>query len=256
MDLLGDGRAPPRPPCCVLATRSGQATLAFRLRAINVPLRQASKRHSRPLRTAKLAGNQAQTPWVQTVPKLTVRVRFPSPAPHAPYAEKCCDTYELGAISHLKRRPSASEFSTRAMTACHYPCGRDCQLIGVSGPDTLSYGLTRRGRHDRETVGHESAGTSRPRPIASAMARVGTSRSVAVRPSARPTTLEGVTSGRPVPAGSPRRLKPPAIGEGEIERCRAPPRMHLGCLGGSASPAKSGKRLSAFSRGAKGTRCR
>jgi hypothetical protein len=118
------------------------------------------------------------------------------------------------------------------MTACHYPCGRDCQLIGVSGPDTLSYGLARRGRHDRETVGHESAGTSRPRPIASATAPVGTSRSVAVRPSARPTTPEGVTSGRSVPAGSPRRLNPPAIGEGESEQCRAPPtnasRMPLG----------------------------
>jgi len=173
-----------------------------------------------------------------------------------PICEKCCDTYELGAISHLKRRPSASEFSTRAMTACHYPCGRDCQLIGVSGPDTLSYGLARRGRHDRETVGHESAGTSRPRPIASAMAPVGTSRSVAVRPSARPTTPEGVTSGRSVPAGSPRRLNSPAIGEGESEHCRAPPTNASRSLGGSASPAKSGKLLSALSRGAKGTRCR
>ena len=157
-----------------------------------------------------------------------------------PICETCCDTYELGAISHLKRRPSASEFSTRAMTACHYPCGRDCQLIGVSGPDTLSYGLARRGRHDRETVGHESAGTSRPRPIASAMAPVGTSRSVAVRPSARPTTPEGVTSGRSVPAGSPRRLNSPAIGEGESEHCRAPPRMHLGALGDLRLPQSPG----------------
>jgi hypothetical protein len=107
-------------------------------------------------------------------------------------------------------------------------------------PDTLSYGLARRGRHDRETVGHESAGTSRPRPIASAMAPVGTSRSVAVRPSARPTTPEGVTSGRSVPAGSPRRLNPPAIGEGESEHCRAPPRMHLGALGDLRLPQSPG----------------
>jgi hypothetical protein len=41
---------------------SGQAILTFRLRAINVPLRQASKGHSRPLGTTKLAKNQAQTP--------------------------------------------------------------------------------------------------------------------------------------------------------------------------------------------------
>jgi hypothetical protein len=40
---------------------SGQAILTFRLRAINVPLRQASKGHSRPLVAAKLAGNQAPT---------------------------------------------------------------------------------------------------------------------------------------------------------------------------------------------------
>ena len=44
------------------ATRSGRATLTFRLRAINVPLRQASQGHSRPLGTEKLAKNQAQTP--------------------------------------------------------------------------------------------------------------------------------------------------------------------------------------------------
>jgi hypothetical protein len=48
--------------------------------------------------------------------------------------EKYCHTYELGAIFHLGRRPVASGISTRAMTACHYPCGRDCQLIGVNGP--------------------------------------------------------------------------------------------------------------------------
>ena len=41
---------------------SGQAILTFRLRAINVPLRQASKGHSRPLVAAKLAGSQAPTP--------------------------------------------------------------------------------------------------------------------------------------------------------------------------------------------------
>ena len=44
------------------ATHSGQAILTFRLRAINVPLRQASQGHSRPLGTEKLAKNQAQTP--------------------------------------------------------------------------------------------------------------------------------------------------------------------------------------------------
>jgi hypothetical protein len=38
-----------------------QATLPIRLRAINVPLRQASKGHSRPPVAAKLAGNQAHT---------------------------------------------------------------------------------------------------------------------------------------------------------------------------------------------------
>jgi hypothetical protein len=43
------------------ATRSGQATLTFRLRAINVPLRKASKGHSRLLGTAKLSQNQAHT---------------------------------------------------------------------------------------------------------------------------------------------------------------------------------------------------
>jgi hypothetical protein len=41
------------------ATRSSQATLTVRLRAINVPLRRASKGHSRPLETTKLAKNQA-----------------------------------------------------------------------------------------------------------------------------------------------------------------------------------------------------
>ena len=43
------------------ATHSGQAILTFRLRGINVPLRQASKGHSRPLGTARLAKNQAHT---------------------------------------------------------------------------------------------------------------------------------------------------------------------------------------------------
>ena len=33
--------------------------------------------------------------------------------------EKRCYTYESGAIFHLDRRPSASEISTRAITACH-----------------------------------------------------------------------------------------------------------------------------------------
>ena len=34
--------------------------------------------------------------------------------------ETRCPTYESGAISHLERRPSASEISTRAIAECHY----------------------------------------------------------------------------------------------------------------------------------------
>jgi hypothetical protein len=43
------------------STRSSQATQTVLLRAINVPLRGASKGHSRPLVAAKPARNQAQT---------------------------------------------------------------------------------------------------------------------------------------------------------------------------------------------------
>jgi SAM-dependent methyltransferase len=47
---------------------------------------------------------------------------------------KRCSTYELGVTLCLERRRFASEIGARAITACHYPCGRDCQLIGVCGP--------------------------------------------------------------------------------------------------------------------------
>src|ERR1035437_5090386 len=96
------------------ATHSGQETLTFRLRAINGPLRQASKGHSRPLGTARLAKNQAQTPRVQTVPKLTVRVRFPSPAPRA----KCVAIHTIG-----RYFPSGSgPLGGRNQHSCHYAC--------------------------------------------------------------------------------------------------------------------------------------
>jgi hypothetical protein len=70
--------------------------------------------------------------------------------------EKCCHTYELSANS-----PSgAVPVGIRNQLSCHYrvPLTMHAGLSAnrCKWPDTLSYGLARRGRHDRETVGRES----------------------------------------------------------------------------------------------------
>jgi hypothetical protein len=83
-----------------VARNAGHLIRLFRdlIRAIRVPLRQVSKGHFRPLVTAKLAWNQARSRAVRAVPKLTVRVRFPLPAPHAK---------SVGAVGIRERHSSA-----------------------------------------------------------------------------------------------------------------------------------------------------
>src|ERR1017187_8599048 len=64
-------------------TPSSQATLTFLLRAIRVPLQRASKGSLRAARDRETRSEPGRYPYVRAVPKLTVRVRFPLPAPHA-----------------------------------------------------------------------------------------------------------------------------------------------------------------------------
>jgi hypothetical protein len=67
-----------------------------------------------PCRTRKHSG-------IRTLPKLTVRVRFPSPAPHA---KSVAIHMNWAPFPHLDRHPSASEISTRAITRAISHAGR------------------------------------------------------------------------------------------------------------------------------------
>jgi hypothetical protein len=111
------------------ATRSGRATLTFRLRAINVPLRQASQGHSRPLGTEKLAQDQAHTLEFKQFP--SCQCEFDSRHPlHAriPLQQNCIREFPISAGPCFGPRPGHfgphlstprhSPFSFRRRSAC------------------------------------------------------------------------------------------------------------------------------------------
>jgi hypothetical protein len=142
-------------------TREGRA-LPRRSQAHSVPSACPSAQllsASRGLtRCPRLARSSCLTRWIRRiklVPKLTVRVRFPSPAPPAPCAKGLAihTNWELsllqgGAFRHQKSSlvPLPRAIPMRARLSANR-----CEW-----PDTLSCGLVRRGRHDRATAGRES----------------------------------------------------------------------------------------------------
>ena len=105
-------------------------------------------------RPAQSSGPPRWIARIKLVPKLTVRVRFPSPAPHAACAKDVqyirigrCFSICCGACRHQKS----------ALVPLRVPLAmRDgLSAYRCEWPDTLSCGLARRGRHVRGTVGRD-----------------------------------------------------------------------------------------------------
>ena len=79
-------------------------------------------------RPAQSSGPPRWIARIKLVPKLTVRVRFPSPAPHAACAKDVAIHTDWTLFLHLLRRLSASEISTCAITRAISHAGRTVSL--------------------------------------------------------------------------------------------------------------------------------
>src|SRR5664280_504902 len=112
----------------------------MRLRAINVPLRQASKGHSRPLVAAKLAENQAQTPMSSNSSQADSAGSIPVTRSTREY---CCSRTECEASSSCETRGFQSTAGPLWATHFHHGAhpsvseGRSACPVVFSGSPVL-----------------------------------------------------------------------------------------------------------------------